>query len=84
MEVALLCNAGKREVVGTGDSKQVHRKPLEAFQPHGALNPADLWNCCRDQQYPIWKGVWGAMLVAQRDPPESRDKILGFEPLRVY
>lgn len=34
--------------------------------------------------YPIWKGVWGAVLVAERDPRESRDRNSGFEALRVY
>lgn len=34
-----------------GMARQVHGKPLEAFQPDEAFKPADL-PCCRDQQLP--------------------------------
>lgn len=34
--------------------------------------------------YPVWKGGWGAVLMAERDPQESRDRNSGFETLPVY
>lgn len=55
VEVALLCDAEERDGLcsykkALGMARQVHVKPLEAFQPDGAFKPADLSSCCRDEQ----------------------------------
>lgn len=48
------------------------------------LSNQQIFRAAEINNYPIWKGGWGAVPVTERDTQESRDRISGFEPLRVY
>lgn len=65
-------------------ARQVHGKPLEAFQPDEAFKPADLSSCCREQQLPNLEKGLGCSTCGKRDPQESRDRKSGLEMLQVY
>lgn len=65
-------------------ARQVHVKPLEAFQPDGAFKPADLSSCCRDEQLSNLERGLGYSAGGWTRFTEKSDRNSGFETRWVY